>query len=246
MIRVSLFLSDRLVSKSGFDRPEVVIGRDPSSDLVIDNLGISRHHARIFRSEEGWMVEDLGSQNGVYVCGNRVKRHPLLSDDEFSISKYTIKFEELSPMVAVTAPPVETVAAPEAPQIPLADAYGDHTFALDRNDLQKILERARPGEGGKPAAAAKLTRVRPKRPALTLQLTRNHYLAGTARNCDIVLKGWFTPKRAALFVKEGGRDLVISLSDSTRVKVNRQKVDSRSLQDGDTVQIGKNVFLYSR
>jgi pSer/pThr/pTyr-binding forkhead associated (FHA) protein len=245
MIRVSLFLSGRLVSKTGFDRPEVVIGRDPSSDIVIDNLGISRHHARIFRSEEGWLVEDLNSQNGVYVCGSRVKRHPLLSDDEFTISKYTVKFEELSPMPAVTAPAVETVAAPEASPLPLSDAYADRTFALDRGDLQKIIERARTGEPTK-TAAAKLTRVRPKRPPLAVNLSRNHYMAGTAKNCDIRLRGWFTPKRAALFVQEGGRDMVISLTDSSRVKVNGQKVDSKSLADGDTIQIGKNVLVYTR
>jgi pSer/pThr/pTyr-binding forkhead associated (FHA) protein len=245
MIRLSLFLSGRLVSKDTFDRPEVTLGRDPSCDVVIDNLGVSRRHARVTLGEEGWFVEDLDSQNGVHVCGGRVERYGLLADDEFSIGKFTVKFEELSgrpaPVGVATAPEPVPAASPGV----LGEEFGDHTFAMDRGEMERILQKARSPE---PAAtrAPRLTRIRPRRPPLTVSLTRNHYLAGTARSCDIRLKGWLTPKRAALLVRESGRDMVVSLSDARRVEVNGEKVDSRDLTEGDQIRIGRNLFVYSQ
>src|SRR5580693_8382700 len=49
----------RLVS---LDRPQVIIGRAADADLVVDETGVSRHHARVARNlSGGFYVEDLGS-----------------------------------------------------------------------------------------------------------------------------------------------------------------------------------------
>jgi len=53
---------------------EIVIGRtiDPPALSIIDS-SISRQHARLWRSEEGWRVQDMGSTNRTYVdAGNAV------------------------------------------------------------------------------------------------------------------------------------------------------------------------------
>jgi predicted component of type VI protein secretion system len=252
MIRLSLYLSGRLVSKDGFDRTEVVLGRDQGCDITIDNLGVSRRHARVYRQDEKWHVEDLGSQNGIHVCGSRVKRHVLLAEDEFTLGKYTVRFEEIFSSSSRVAVPVAASAAHVAatmpePALSLDTAVGqeDKTFVLDRSDLAKIIDKARTPVQ-KASRAPRLTRIKPANPSMVVPLSRNHYMAGTAKDCDIRLKGWFTPRKAALFVQEGGRDLVISLSDSTRVKVNKKKVDSRTLVSGDRVKIGRNIFIYTR
>jgi pSer/pThr/pTyr-binding forkhead associated (FHA) protein len=43
--------------------PELVISRDPSAGLVIASPKVSRRHARLFQSEDGYWIEDLGSSN---------------------------------------------------------------------------------------------------------------------------------------------------------------------------------------
>lgn len=48
------------------------IGRDPASVIVLDGLRVSRHHARIVLSEEGAILEDLGSKNGTRLNRTRV------------------------------------------------------------------------------------------------------------------------------------------------------------------------------
>jgi ABC-type multidrug transport system ATPase subunit/pSer/pThr/pTyr-binding forkhead associated (FHA) protein len=47
----------------------VVIGREATCDLVIDNKLVSRRHAEVSSSEEGWVLRDLGSRNGTFVNG---------------------------------------------------------------------------------------------------------------------------------------------------------------------------------
>jgi DNA-binding CsgD family transcriptional regulator len=53
--------------------PVTAIGRDPSSDVVLDDDGLSRNHARIHMGDPLW-IEDLASTNGTYVNGTRVGR----------------------------------------------------------------------------------------------------------------------------------------------------------------------------
>ncbi|MGH2536868.1 MAG: FHA domain-containing protein [Candidatus Promineifilaceae bacterium] len=50
----------------------VTIGRDPMADVIIDDVEVSRLHARLSRTEDGWEVADLGSTNGTFVDGGRL------------------------------------------------------------------------------------------------------------------------------------------------------------------------------
>ena len=51
----------------------VRIGRDPGCDLRINDQGVSRVHAEIFRAGGQWFVRDLGSSNGTFLDGARVQ-----------------------------------------------------------------------------------------------------------------------------------------------------------------------------
>lgn len=71
---------------------ETVIGKERDSDCVItDNPTVSRHHARITASADGYYLEDLGSSNHTYIDGSEIKKPVrlaggmcfLLSDEEF-------------------------------------------------------------------------------------------------------------------------------------------------------------------
>ncbi|MFH0917438.1 MAG: FHA domain-containing protein [bacterium] len=72
----------------------VTIGRSPHSDLFLDDVTVSRHHARVIRDESGYLVEDLNSLNGTYVNRKRIERHRLFDDDELQIGKFKLAFLE--------------------------------------------------------------------------------------------------------------------------------------------------------
>ena len=50
-----------------------IIGRHPDCDIVLSDIEISSRHCKIFQSAAGWIIEDLGSSNGTFVNGNRIK-----------------------------------------------------------------------------------------------------------------------------------------------------------------------------
>jgi hypothetical protein len=68
------------------------IGRDRECDLFIGDLTVSRSHARLERSGDGWMLADLGSTNGTRVNGWRV-RQPVLVREGDRVMFGSVQFE---------------------------------------------------------------------------------------------------------------------------------------------------------
>lgn len=60
----------------------LVIGRDPTCDIPIPNRQVSRHHARISQTEDGFALEDLGSKNGTHHNGEMVEEPVALKDSD--------------------------------------------------------------------------------------------------------------------------------------------------------------------
>lgn len=50
-----------------FKQPEIVIGRDTSCDLILEEKTVSAEHARLSFHDGQWWVEDLRSRNGTYL-----------------------------------------------------------------------------------------------------------------------------------------------------------------------------------
>lgn len=86
-----LFISGPLIGKMYLlDRQETVIGRAEDVDIAIGDARISRHHLKIFFSDEGAVMEDLGSTNGTFVNGERITRKTLQNGDKIHISSNTL------------------------------------------------------------------------------------------------------------------------------------------------------------
>jgi FHA domain-containing protein len=70
------------------------IGRSRDCEIVLDDTGVSRHHAAIRPGPDGWTVEDLGSTNGVLVNGTEIRgEHPLAPGDRLELGSTAIVFE---------------------------------------------------------------------------------------------------------------------------------------------------------
>lgn len=72
-----------------------VIGRQPDCDISIPSDEISRRHAELRVSQDGVMVEDLGSANGTYVNEKRVTRELLKHGDELRFDQ--LRFQLVAP-----------------------------------------------------------------------------------------------------------------------------------------------------
>jgi hypothetical protein len=70
------------------------VGRSRDCDVVLDDSGISRRHAEIRPTPDGWEVEDLGSTNGVLVNGLAVHgREPLRGGERIEFGSTEAVFE---------------------------------------------------------------------------------------------------------------------------------------------------------
>src|SRR5579884_2087406 len=76
-------------------KPEFTMGRQSDSDLVLLDSRISRRQARILRTAQGCVLEDMGSRHGTYVNGLKVTSCILKSGDQISLGvadAYTLTF----------------------------------------------------------------------------------------------------------------------------------------------------------
>ena len=74
------------------------IGRSADNTITLPDPTTSRNHARVVFTDGTWVVEDLGSANGIIFAGQRVERVVLKSGDIFKIGGVTFRFiaKELS------------------------------------------------------------------------------------------------------------------------------------------------------
>jgi ABC-type multidrug transport system ATPase subunit/pSer/pThr/pTyr-binding forkhead associated (FHA) protein len=74
-------------------KDHLVIGRDPSCDVVIAHPIVSKRHAEIVKQNGKILMVDLGSVNGTFVNGIRVKRHELQDLDRVVIGPAELHFQ---------------------------------------------------------------------------------------------------------------------------------------------------------
>ena len=68
------------------------IGRSSGSDVFLDDVTVSRSHAKIESTSSGFSLKDSGSLNGTYVNNNSITEHVLHSGDQIQIGKFHLLF----------------------------------------------------------------------------------------------------------------------------------------------------------
>ncbi|WP_211098427.1 FHA domain-containing protein [Skermanella stibiiresistens] len=81
----------------------VTLGRGDASTFVVASRKLSRQHAKLFRGEGTWGVEDLNSTNGVYVNGHKITTIWLKHNDEVRLGSLAFRFELDRPPAAASA-----------------------------------------------------------------------------------------------------------------------------------------------
>jgi hypothetical protein len=72
--------------------PEFVIGRILDCQLVMNDKTISARHARIYYSDNAYIIEDLDSTNGTYVNNEKIFRKKLRTEDIIKIDKHEFRY----------------------------------------------------------------------------------------------------------------------------------------------------------
>lgn len=73
-------------------KEEITLGRDPKSDIFLNDITVSRKHARITQEGQAFSLSDLGSLNGTYLNSERIERETLKHGDEIQVGKFKLVF----------------------------------------------------------------------------------------------------------------------------------------------------------
>lgn len=96
----------------------MTIGRDPSVEIHLDDLALSRRHASIERRGAAIWVVDQKSANGTFVNGERIEEHLLSAGDIIGVGRYRVRLSGVGE------------AQVNTPMLKLAGPEGNHRFLL--------------------------------------------------------------------------------------------------------------------
>jgi len=114
----------------------LTIGRATDNALRLNGLMISRHHARIRNTSSGYLLEDLGSVNGTWVGGQRIRQHILQPGEQISMGEFRFTF---SPAATPSPPPVGPRPASPLPSPAPASPTGGPGMPFDTYTITRDL-----------------------------------------------------------------------------------------------------------
>lgn len=231
MPKLTLLLGRRVMQAYDFKQPSIVVGRDESADVLIDNPSVSRRHAEIRLGDSGWVVEDLGSSNGTYFKGQKITGPQSIGlGDEIGFGKFSIVFGkalgEGEVPVAKPSPMVEK--APPSRQPITGAAEGTmHINPHEVKELLKDADRQKRKHFVWESGDEKGTHYLSDQPAV---------LIGTDELCDIqVPKG---PRHHLLLITVDGTVEARYLAMFGSMTVRGRGTKRASLRDGDVLEVG--------
>ena len=93
--RIEIRADGETQSVHTFPAGRVIIGRSPDNEIYIKSKFVSRHHAQLVSDQDGCVIEDLNSTNGVFVDEKQVKKYKLEDGDVVSLGVHQLVYKDL-------------------------------------------------------------------------------------------------------------------------------------------------------
>lgn len=118
-------------------RDELTIGRNEGNTIRLTERNVSRHHARLFRRNGAYVVEDLASYNGITLNGERVDgKAELSAGDQLGIGDYALAFVSDAVATVDTLPTAEPKTHPPPRLVVLSEPAAGAEFTLSKPILR--------------------------------------------------------------------------------------------------------------
>lgn len=225
MAKITVMFGSDPQGEYPLDKDEISIGRATTCDVVVDNLGVSRHHCSVIKHGDGWAAVDKGSNNGTYVNGQRITTQPLKHNDRVVMGKHSLIYDAFG-----------TAESPDKKKA--AGMGGEMTMFVDQQALAKAMAS---GDPGKKRMALGLSQGGRQ---VVVPLSRDETSVGSGSEADVPAKGFLVKGVQARIVKAGDGHRVVSLGGWRSVKVNGAKITDVTLKAGDVIAIAGNLITY--
>jgi len=233
MARIILKFKELVLKDFSLEDGGKTIGRAPGSDILLENLLVSGHHARIDAAGSDYLLTDLQSKNGTYVNGARITSAKLKHGDQILVGKHILVFEL------------------DAAQVSGADK--------DMSEATIFVPTASPAPGPSPAqgvlaagTAAGPGSVEPLGILSYLsggkgefELNKKLVKMGKGEEADIQIGGFLTPKVAATVSRRPTGYHLTPMTGRVKVRINGTPVEgSQRLKEFDTIEVGAVVLQF--
>jgi predicted component of type VI protein secretion system len=231
MARIILVFNKKVIKEYPFTKDSLIIGRNDSNDIVVDNLAVSGLHARIDKSGDSYILTDLQSTNGTFVNDKMITSHKLQHKDKVTVGKHMLFF-----------------AMSQEEQAKLKVAELDRTMILDTAQHKELLEKQAKEKGVEASSQKQMLGVISFIDGSDqgeIKLTKKLTKIGKAETSEVRLGGMFMPSTAATISRRPNGYAITATGGKTKIKVNNQTIeDSHFLNDFDTIEIGSYKFQF--
>jgi general secretion pathway protein A len=93
--RIEIRTDGDVVEECTFGPGRVIVGRSPDNEIYIKSKFVSRHHAQLISDEDGCVIEDLNSTNGVFLGEKQIKKYRLRDADVVSLGAHELVYRDL-------------------------------------------------------------------------------------------------------------------------------------------------------
>jgi pSer/pThr/pTyr-binding forkhead associated (FHA) protein len=205
-------------------RDEITIGRKEGNTIRLTERNVSRKHARLFKANGAFTIEDLSSYNGIKVNGRKIgEPASLKAGDQVTIGDYllALQVDAAENMTEPTTP----IAAPDA-------------------DAETAMIEA-PGAGVEALPPARLVMLSPPAPGAEFALARPRVRFGRAEDLDAWVNHRSISREHAEVVQDDtGAYRIVDLGSANGLRVNGQDVRDAALQPGDVIEMGQVRFRF--
>lgn len=234
-------------------KEEITIGRKEGNTIRLTERNVSRHHARLIKSNGTVFIEDLDSYNGVKVNGDKitartnVREGDLIEIGDYHFALQWVEEQGPPPTPSSGVPPIpKTETPPALPQAQdRAPAPTDGPTAV----MKLPLEEKAPEDRGRVRTipekeAGRLVIITTELAGSEFPLTRSEMLIGRTEENDIVLAHRSVSSRHAKIVYDGGIYRIIDMDSANGVLVNGEEYARVDLRRGDTIELGHVRIRY--
>ena len=211
----------------------LTIGRRKNNDVIIENLAVSSHHAKVDSVADGFVIVDLQSKNGSFVNEQLIHSHWLKNGDVINIGKHSLVFSYSEDEV-------------------LTDAGSDEmekTMVIDTSQHRNMMKKSKPNA----------PRALPKRRKKDfvgviaflaggtgkIKLNGKITKFGKHRTSDIVVRGLFVGRTSVTISRRPDGFYLSYVGGLSKPKINEKTVkQSAILNDLDIIDIGSTKLQF--
>ena len=211
----------------------LTIGRRKNNDVIIENLAVSSHHAKIDSVADGFVLVDLKSKNGSFVNEQLINSHWLKNGDVINIGKHSLFFSYSED---------EVIPGEDSDEM-------DQTMVIDTSQHRSMMKKSH-SKAPKPLPKVNVNEIAGVLTYLAggngnIKLKGKITKLGKHPTSDIVVKGLFVGRTSVTISRRPDGFYLSYVSGLSKPKVNDKRVkQSTILNDFDIIDIGSTKMQF--